>query len=282
MPDIYQLEHLISIAEHGTLSKAAEELHLSQSALSRSMQKLESELQVTLFERKKNKVELNQNGELAVECAKKVIVQLQDMTEKIRIFDRNSRTISVGSCAPAPLLDIVPALSNLYPEMTISSEMKEQDKLLSGLKDGTYHFIITSFSIDEADISCTAYGDEQLFFSLPPGHALSGEKGLHFADLDGENVLLYTKIGFWHDIPVSKMPSTHFLLQDDDYVFRELVNASALPSFTSDIMMKRYGKPSNRIIMPILDDEAHVYYFLSCLSKEKTKLSALFRRIENG
>lgn len=282
MPDIYQLEHLISIAEHGTLSKAAEELHLSQSALSRSMQKLESELQVTLFERKKNKVELNPNGELAVDCARKVIAQMQDMTERIRIFDRNSRTISVGSCAPAPLLDVVPALSNAYPDMTISSEMKEQDKLLSGLKDGTYHVIVTSFLIDEADISCMAYGNEQLFFSLPPGHALSGEKGIHFADLDGESMLLYARIGFWHDISVSKMPSTHFLLQDDNYVFQEIVNASALPSFTTDIMMKRYGKPSNRIIMPILDDEAHVHYFLSCLSKEKTKLSAFLRRIENS
>lgn len=277
MPDIYQLEHLISIAEHGTLSKAAEELHLSQSALSRSMQKLESDLQVTLFERTKNKVELNQNGKLAVECARKVIAQMQDMTEKIRIFDRNSRTISVGSCAPAPLLDVIPTLSNAYPDMTISSEMKEQDKLLQGLKDGIYRLIITSFPVDETDVSCRACGEEQLFFSLPPGHALSGEKGLYFADLDGENILLYTKIGFWHDIPALKMPSAHLFLQDDDYVFRELVNASALPCFTSDIMIKRYGKPSNRIIIPILDDEAHVCYFLSCLSGEKEKLSAFFR-----
>lgn len=281
MPDIYQLEHLISIAEHGTLSKAAEELHLSQSALSRSMQKLESELQVTLFERRKNKIELNRNGELAVDCARKVIAQMQDMTEKIRLFDRNSRTISVGSCAPAPLLDAIPALSNLYADMTISSEMKEQDKLLQGLRDGIYQLIITSFPVDEAGVSCRAYGEERLFFSLSPGHALSGEKGLYFADLDGENILLYTKIGFWHDIPVSKMPSAHFFLQDDDYAYCELVNASALPSFTSDIMIKRYGKPSNRIIMPILDEEAHVCYFLSCLSKEKNKLAAFFRRIEN-
>lgn len=282
MPDIYQLEYLISIAEHGTFSKAAKELHLSQSALSRSMQKLESELRVTLFERKKNKVELNRNGELAVECAKKVISQMQDMTEKVRIFDRNSRTISVGSCAPAPLLDVIPTLSNAYPDMAISSEMQEQDKLLQGLKDGIYHLLITSFPVDEADVSCMAYGEEQLFYSLPPGHPLSGEKGLYFTDLDGENILLYTKIGFWYDIPVSKMPSAHFFLQDDDYVYCELVNASALPTFISDIMIKRYGKPSNRIIIPILDDEAHVCYFLSCLSKEKAKLSAFFRRVENG
>ena len=51
MLELYQLVQLLAIAECGTISKAAEQLHLSQPALSRSMQKLEEELQVTLFDR---------------------------------------------------------------------------------------------------------------------------------------------------------------------------------------------------------------------------------------
>ena len=54
MFELHQLEQLITVAECGTLSAAAEELHLSQPALSRSMQKLEAELQVPLFTRHKN------------------------------------------------------------------------------------------------------------------------------------------------------------------------------------------------------------------------------------
>ena len=46
MLELYQLVQLLAIAECGTISKAAEQLHLSQPALSRSMQKLEEELQV--------------------------------------------------------------------------------------------------------------------------------------------------------------------------------------------------------------------------------------------
>ena len=75
MLELYQLLQLLAIAECGTISKAAEQLHLSQPALSRSMQKLEEELQVTLFDRQKNKITLNKNGRLAVEQARRVVEQ---------------------------------------------------------------------------------------------------------------------------------------------------------------------------------------------------------------
>ena len=54
MMELYQLIQLVAISDCGTMSSAAEKLHLSQPALSRSMQKLEEELQVALFERQKN------------------------------------------------------------------------------------------------------------------------------------------------------------------------------------------------------------------------------------
>ena len=102
MLELYQLIQLTAIAECGTLSGAAEQLHLSQPALSRSMQKLEDTLQVTLFDRQKNKIHLNRAGELAVAQARRVIQQADDMVEQVRAFDRSQRTVSIGSCAPAP------------------------------------------------------------------------------------------------------------------------------------------------------------------------------------
>ena len=281
MIDTQQLEQLISIAEQGTLSKAAERLHLSQPAISRSMQRLENDLGVTLFDRQKNKIALNSNGELAVQYAQKITTQIQDMVNGVRALDRNQRTIAVGSCAPAPLWNIVPTLNTIYPEMTISSEIKEPDKLMQGLLDGTFHIIVTPTLINEPNVYCTKYGEEQLFFSLPPGHALSGKKGLHLKDLDGETMLLHSKIGFWHNMHMEKMKATHFLLQDDYSVFREVVQASALPSFTSDVVMEREGKPLNRVIIPILDEEAHATYYCICLTANQKKLSSFFHRIEN-
>lgn len=64
MIELYQLVQLLAVADCGTMSGAAEQLHLSQPALSRSMQKLEDTLQVTLFDRQKNKISLNKKGSL--------------------------------------------------------------------------------------------------------------------------------------------------------------------------------------------------------------------------
>ena len=86
----------------------------SASALSRSMQRLESILQVTLFDRQKNKITLNQNGKLAVDQARRVVQQVHDLVEQVRGFDRSQRTISIGSCAPAPLWELVSLVSQLY------------------------------------------------------------------------------------------------------------------------------------------------------------------------
>ena len=127
MPELNQLQQLLCIAKCGNLSKAAEELHLSQPAISRSMQRLENELQIELFERRKNKIAFNPTGELAVEYAQKVIGQVDDMIFRLRSFDRSQRTIAIGSCAPGPLWDMIPMLSSLYPDMTISSETREND-----------------------------------------------------------------------------------------------------------------------------------------------------------
>ena len=87
MFELAQLEQLLAFAKHKTLSKAAEEMHLSQPALTRSMQRLEEDIGVPLFERKKNKLSLNENGKLAVEFAEKIIFDVHTMPVRLREFD---------------------------------------------------------------------------------------------------------------------------------------------------------------------------------------------------
>ena len=278
--EIYQLEQLLAFAECGTLSGAAERLHLSQPALSRSMQRLEGELQVPLFDRQKNKIEFNENGRMAAEYARQVMEKCQDMISRVQAFDRSQRTILVGACAPVPLWEIPPLLSDLYPDRTISSEIRKNDVLLQGLRDDVYQLIILPYPVEEPGIACVRYGEEHLYFSLPPAHPLSGSKGLCMKDLNGETMLLRNRLGFWRELTDQKMPDTRFLEQED-VAFEELVKSSALPSFTTDVALKRFGNPTNRVNVPILDEEANVTYY--CLYKPygRNDLSAFVKTLKS-
>lgn len=280
MPELSQLEQLVCFAQCGTLSQAAQRLHLTQPALSRSMQRLEEEFRVPLFERRKNRLTLNENGQLAVQHAQRVLDQTQEMLDQVRAADRARRTISAVSCAPAPLWELAPLLSSLYPGMTISTGTQGTASLLPALRDGTAQLAVLPYPVDEEGFYCLRWGEEQLFLSAPEGHPLAQRSSISFAELDGETLLLFSDIGFWHELHAAKLPHARFLLQGDRDTFKQLVHSSSLLSFVTDVSQRRDGPRPGRVRIPIRDAEARVCYYCVCLTRQRRLLEPLFRRLE--
>lgn len=280
MLEISQLEQLLVFAKFGTLSKAAEELHISQPSLSRTMQQIEGELGVSLFERQKNRIALNENGKLAVEYAQKVIDQLSDMVFRVRAFDRMNNTISIGSCAPMPGLQLVRRLRQACPDMTISSEIKDLSQLKEGLLQGTYQFIILPAAYGQTPEidGCMAvpFSEEHLMFALPKTHPKAHAKSLSLADINGQSVILMPNIGFWLDILYQKMPDSRFLVQTDRTAFTDLISASVLPYFTSNISMHEYDQPTDRLLVPITDPEVNVTFYFVAKENDRKKFAKIF------
>ena len=278
MIEQYELRQIAALAECGTLSEAAEKLHLSQPALSRNMKKLEEDLGVPLFVRRKNKLELNENGQYVLTLAKELLSDAQEFTKKVQSFDRKNRTISLGLCAPAPGWLITPVLGSLYPEKTLQTEIVEESQLLSGLEDGTYQLIALSHKPEGEQYFAKECGRESQKFSLPKGHRYARRKSLSFAEMHGENMILMNNIGFWNYVHAETMPASRFLIQSDRFSFNELVRSSSLPSFTTDLA-KKYLETADlrdlRIEVPVSDPEASVTYYLVCLKKAQKEYRAL-------
>lgn len=281
MLEIYLLEQLEAFARCGTLSAAAEELHLSQPALTRSMKKLEETIGVPLFERQKNRLTLNENGRLAAEYAKRVLEQDREIVERVRAFDRQRRTISIGSCAPVPLDQIVPLLSRLYEGMTISQELSGDKKLLERLQAGEHKLVILHEQPADKAFHWKRCGSEKLFLVVPHTHPLAGHEGVWLKELEGQSILLFSQIGFWYELCMEKIPHPRFIMQDDFHTFGELAYASALPVFTTDYWIDRgeYAR-DERVLLPILDKEASVNYYLTCANADARRFRALFDPIE--
>lgn len=272
---MYMLRQLVAIADCGTISKAAQELHLSQPALSRTVTKLEDVLGVTLFDRGKNKIALNQNGQLAVGYARKVLQDAELLVDQVRAFDESQRTISVCSCAPSPLWILIPALSERYPNMKIASEMKYHEGFADELILNHCHILVTPAPIDDPDVICRKFLEENLLLSVPPAHPLAGCEAVTLADLGGETMLLYSDLGFWHEMHRKKTPDTTYIMQSEYGAMTELVRASALPSYVSDVVMQEHEYPANRVTIPITDPEAHATFYCCWRRADQKRFAAL-------
>lgn len=263
MFELNQLTQLLTVAAEGTLSAAAEKLHISQPALGRSMKHLEEELAVPLFERQKNRISLNENGKLAVDYARKVVDDARDMKEKLQAHERARHTLRIGSCAPAPLWDLIPRISGDFPDMTVVSEIRTPEVLEEGLEEKKYQLLILPYSLKGEGITSFKAGKENLYFTLPSAHPLARRKSLSLSDLNGETMLLRPNLGFWGDIVKKAMPDTKFLVQPAD-AFNELIKFSILPSFVTDLSLQRETAPQGRVMIPIDDKSVHITYYGCC------------------
>lgn len=243
---------------------------------------MEEELQVSLFDRQKNKITLNANGELALEYARKILSEAASMSERLQTFERSQHTLSLGSCAPAPLWRLTPTLSRLYPDMTIQSEIKTFEQLTSGLLNGTYQIIITTMPSDHPDILSFQYLEEHLYVALPPAHPLAAYKDLSLHDLNGQSMLILSKIGFWYDICKAKMPDSLFLVQEDIQVLDELRKSSALPSFSTNLANLDTTKNENRVLIPLTDSEVNVTFYCHIKNSDSQRLVRFVSAIENS
>lgn len=281
MIEIYELRQFAAFAGCGTLSEAANILHLSQPALSRNMKKLEEELGVALFTRRKNRLELNENGKYAQELIQKFLEEADSLPVKMREFDRKNRTLTIGVCAPAPIWILTPFIYNQFPHMTIQTEMADEKALLEGLENHTYHLAVLQRPPENPGLFIRECGRESLMFALPKGHRFARRKSLTFEEMNGENMLLMSDIGFWNFVRTEKMPDSRFLTQDDRFNFSELIRASSLPAFTSDLAEKYFDTKMDRTLIPISDPEATVTYYLACRKEEKKEFHGLFSSLRS-
>ena len=278
--ELEQLKQLIAFDKYKTLSNAAIQLHISQPVLSRSMQKLEEELGVSLFHRSKNRIFFNETGLEALKYAKSIVNESENLKQHLIEFDRRINTFSIGSCAPAPSIYLCQKASRFFDSKIISSEITSEDNLIKGLENTTYTVIIMPYKCTKENIESFPFMEEKLFFSLPIDHPLVNKKSISFKEMDGTTMLLMSDIGFWYKIHKEEMPHTKFLIQDDKSIFYELIEFSELASFTSDFIIKTDGIPNNRSIIPIEDSKAKATFYCWYLKENKRKISQFIHYIK--
>ena len=259
--ELEQLRQLVEVERCGTISAAAEELHITQPALSRSIRRLERDLGQELFDRGHNSVRLNAAGNLAVSHAKRILADVRLMRDDFDELSQRERTITIASVAPAPNWRLTAMVVERYPGTILAPQLMGEAQAQTALANRDADLAILRKPIALPTVHSIPLMTEDLLVLVPEGHPLAERKVVSFADLDGEPFLLFKGIGSWMDIVHERMPTSQLVVQEDREVFMQMLLSSDLLAFSS-------SAPQNdediqgRVRVPISDADAHATFFL--------------------
>ncbi len=283
MTELYVLNELAQFAKFKTLTAVAQNLNVSQPALTRSMKKLESDLGVQLFDRGKNRITLNENGKIAAEYAKKVVEAEKVFEQKVLEYERTHRIFNFASIAPMPITELTPILSQQFMGMTIKSELKENEKALyKELDSGKSKLIVTlTAPKDSQKYTAVKLFTENLFIVLPKNHNLAQKDKINLKELAGEKILIYNKLGFWYKTVKNLIPNAEFFDQQEMSALRELAKLTELPSFVTNFTIQNVSEMKDKKAVPLSDNEVNVTFWCVCLKKNEKMISSTFSQVKS-
>lgn len=276
--ELEQLRQLDMIARCGTMQAASERLHLSQSALSRSVRRLEDDLGQKLFDRTRNSMRLNAMGRLALEHARTILAEEQRLYDDFAAIAKRARTLRVASVAPAPTWRLSAMALERDPTAIIEPDLVSEDEARTRLLNGTCDLAITAGPIDLPTTNSYVLLKEDLYANVPKGHVLYNRKSLTFSELDGHTFLVYGGIGHWHQVHERMLPYAQFVAQSDRTVFLQQMRTSDLLTFTTNAPENTSAHESRKPI-PITDPEAHVTFWLSTRADASEQVKALLESV---
>lgn len=191
--DLADLRAYLAVADLGSFRAASDAMHLSQSALSRRVDKLEDALGVKLFERTTRKVELTTIGRGFVPKARNVLNELesallgvQDVAEKI------SGEVTIA-CVPSAVAYFLPAVIQqyhaTYPRIRIRVIDESSSVILTSVARGEADFGLTYIGTQDADIEFHSLLRESFVVALRRDHPLARKRKLAWSDLAGHDFI---------------------------------------------------------------------------------------------
>ena len=273
------LEQLIALEQYGTLAEVAEHLLITQPTVTRGMRKLEEELEVVLFDRKPNKIELTETGILAVQEAKKLLQAEDDFVQKIQQFSSKNSMLKIAATEPGPRLFLrgfSEEKIDIFPDNISISTIEHR------LEQLELDAIISNQEIHSQTLESLYLGREKLAFLVDTLTISSDKKSSTFADMDGMSFILLENIGIWSDIIQKKMPHSKFLYQRDREAFHEILDHTNFPHFGTNLSIDvKTLATQRRQLLPIKDPEANLDFYIVYRIEERDKIISLAKKLKN-
>ena len=285
--ELRQLRHAVALAEHRNFARAAQSLHLTQSALTRSIQALESRLGARLFDRGQGEVTPTMMGELVLRHAAALELAARDLQRDVELakgLEVGELRIGAGPFAGAILAGrAVGRLSRIHPrlrtevvivpwqELPERIRKREVDLMVGGLRDVE--------SVDGFEV--LALRPHALVWVCRTGHPLAGAPTLAVDDLlpfPWAGPRLPSEVRDWlvaqapEELRESRSPMT--ITCDSSGVLMHILAWSDAVSMMSPFMFADELKAGHLVALPVVGEQLVVRFGAAWLSSRTLSLPA--------
>lgn len=284
---IDQLTEFQAVAKCENVSQAAEQLFISQSALSKSLRRLENELGVQLFDRNGKTVSLNPKGKLVLSFTDTILKEVQEMQEALSESRKEEHILRVGANLPNIVRFCIPKAQKEWKEQKLKGTYYNLEHMDTGLlRKGLHDVLISSVQPEEEPgMDSMLLCVDHMGVCLPPGSPLSEKDRLRLDDLAGMQAVFPETVWDSHAIrlvfqqmkkreirmkcrQVMDLAAMEFLFHDSEFI-----------TFSSELTC-RYYVPAMRKYVPLDEPELQIPYFIIYPEKNAARAEPLAAWLE--
>ncbi len=216
--ELTQLKYFRAVAKNGNLTKTADSLYISQSALSKTISRLEKDIGVRLFDRNGSKIYLNDFGRTFLQYTDKILNLIDEGCKTVReMAGIEHGRVSVSSCINQILAEPLQRFYSEHPNVHIYHHYMPDDEAKKALLNHEVDYAIINGPISDSKLQWEELFPQELFLLMSPQHPIA-QKGI--ATIDEALTMPFARTGHDYDLP--------------DSVMRELSDAGFKPEIIFD------------------------------------------------
>lgn len=182
-----------AVARHLSYSRAAEELHLSQPAVSMQVRQMESVIELPLTEQVGKKIFLTDAGRVVFHASQNIAAQLRDLGQalnRLKGLEGGGIQLGITSTAKAVATGILARFRRQYPRVSVTLEVSNRAEVLDMLSRNRIDLAIMGQVPPNLGLTAERLMENPLVVAAPLGHPRSTEHNIPLAELAGETFLV--------------------------------------------------------------------------------------------
>lgn len=198
LPDLRRLDQFVAVAECGSFTQAASDLHLSQQALSSSIRKLEAEVDTALFQREGRRIILTAAGEALLIEARALLAAARTVAEHVRSVSSIRQVFTVGhtpALSGTEVYSLIEPAIDAFPEVSFTLRQLYPDQLNAGIGDGSIQLGLRRGVAPAGLLAAAVVGYHRIRVAVRAEHSLAKAERLDIAELAGERLALWAPPG---------------------------------------------------------------------------------------